>query len=108
MLSDSAILDLHSLAAQGKFAPSGEILKVIEHLNVVNPKFKTFIENHKNLTEKESIICALIRLQFLPSEISVLLNASINSITNYRTSINKKLFNIKGTKGLEYKLISNT
>ncbi len=108
LLSDSAILDLHSLAAQGKFAPSGEILKVIEHLNVVNPKFKTFIENHKNLTEKESIICALIRLQFLPSEISVLLNASINSITNYRTSINKKLFNIKGTKGLEYKLISNT
>ena len=57
-----------------------------------------------NLTDKEKLVAMLVKLRFLPSEISVLLNLSSQRVSNMRSSINKKLFKQSGTKSLDFNL----
>ncbi|MBQ5606568.1 MAG: hypothetical protein IIU87_05075, partial [Prevotella sp.] len=58
------------------------------------------------LSEREIIVCILIKLKFMPSEMAILFDCSKQIITNIRTSINHKLFNQEGTKTLDYNLKS--
>lgn len=54
-----------------------------------------------NLTYRETRVCMLIKLRFIPSEIRVLLNLSSQQATNTRSSINKKLFGKESAKSLD-------
>jgi len=76
---------------------------------IVNDKLPLFMQQiHSDkycLTEKEIRTTILIRLRFIPSEISVLLCLSMQRITNIRSSINKKIFKGQGTKSLDFNIL---
>lgn len=96
---------LHNLSTQGKEATHDELHKLIDTAKDAFPEFFDAItDNEKGLSEREIIICVLIRFQFIPSEIAVLTNHSYQSITNIKTTINKKLFRQQGAKSLEANL----
>ena len=56
------------------------------------------------LTDKEKIVAILVKLRFLPSEITVLLNLSSQRVSNMRSFINKKMFRQSGSKSLDFNL----
>ena len=101
VLSSTIVRRLHKLASVGKIASNAEwndLHKIVSsHLSNFYEKLK----KHKELTEKELNVCLLIRLRFLPSEVSILLGLTSQRISNIRNSINLKLFDEKGTKSLD-------
>ncbi|HJD11058.1 MAG TPA: hypothetical protein H9922_07920 [Candidatus Phocaeicola caecigallinarum] len=58
-------------------------------------KLNTYTEQ---LSTQERIVCLLVKLNFIPSEISVLLGISKQRITNIRSALNQKLFGERGCK----------
>lgn len=98
-------IKLHTLAAKGHEATENELAKVSMLVKNELTSFHATINapEHK-LNEREIYVCVLIRLCFIPSEIAVLLNLSLQSITNIRSRINKKLFNQDGTRQLDTRL----
>ena len=104
-MDNPIIQKLHDLASKGKDAP--------EYLLY---EFKTVEENHDpnyfkkvsnpmfELTQKEILVTLFIKDRFLPSETACLMGVTLQRITNIRRTINKKMFNQKGTKSLESNL----
>ena len=102
MLQNPIVSQLHLLASQ-----------VIVPTHAQWQEFREFAEEHLSvfyqhinrcdigLTNQEIIISILVRLQFIPTEQAALLDVSKQRITNLRSSINQKLFGIKGSKNLE-------
>lgn len=104
-LLDSRIIHhLHQSANKAQMATSAEWNDfkdiVSEHL----PDFYQKITTHKDLTDKEVLVCMLSKLRFIPSEIVILLGSTSQRITNIRSSINMKLFQEKGAQSLEANL----
>ena len=98
---------LHSLSAQGKMATQDELDGLVTIAQNVFQKFhQTITDPTKRLSNREIITCILIRFKFIPSEIAVLTNNSYQQITNLKSSINKKLFDKKGAKTLDFHLMS--
>ncbi len=96
---------LHSLAAKGNDATEYELTAATALVGNMLPEFYNTINLPEyKLTEREIKLCVLIRLNFIPSEIAVLFNLSLQRITNIRSSINKKLFNQNGTKQLDSRM----
>ena len=96
---------LHLLAAKGDAATEQELSAVIALTKNILPDFYNIITLPKyKLKEREIKVCAMIRLNFIPSEIAVLLNISLQRITNIRSCINMKLFKKSGTKELDSRL----
>ena len=56
------------------------------------------------LTDKEWKVCLLVKLNFIPSELTVLLNLSKQRVTNIRTNLNKKLFGESGSRTFDANL----
>jgi DNA-binding CsgD family transcriptional regulator len=54
------------------------------------------MEKSAMLSEEEYMVCVLVRFNFIPSEISSLLNLSSQTVTNIRTRLLKKLFGVSG------------
>ena len=50
------------------------------------------------LTNQEWKVCLLVKLNFIPSELTVLLNLSKQRVTNIRTRLNQKLFGESGSR----------
>lgn len=107
MLHCDIVNELHCLADRGMPASvsnwsaltgltSQHLVKFHQHLSA--PQYA--------LSEREIIVCILIKLKFMPSEMAILFDCSKQIITNIRTSINHKLFNQEGTKTLDYNLKS--
>ena len=55
------------------------------------PEFYAKLTAYK-LTDQEWKVCLLVKLNFIPSELTVLLNLSKQRVTNIRTRLNQKLF----------------
>ena len=56
------------------------------------------------LTDKEWKVCLLVKLNFIPSELTVLLGLSKQRVTNIRTNLNKKLFGESGSRTFDANL----
>lgn len=56
------------------------------------------------LTNQEWKICLLVKLNFIPSELTVLLNLSKQRVTNIRTRLNQKLFGESGSRTFDANL----
>lgn len=95
---------LHKLACTGKIATNQELDAATELIRECSPTFYDALTSHHNLTRIEQYLCILTRLHFIPSEIGCLLHLSSQRITNMRSSINMRIFNVKGAKGLENNL----
>ena len=95
MLTSACVFSLHRLASRGQMAPESnwhELSQLI--VNHDTPLIKLL--NHGDLNAKERHICMLIRLRFIPSELSALLGISPQSVTNMRQRLLQKLFHEKG------------
>ena len=66
------------------------------------PDFIRFISAPgKGLTDREYLVAILVKLHFIPSELSLLLGVGSQQITNIRSKINSKLFGKGGAKTLD-------
>ena len=66
------------------------------------PDFIRFISApDKGLTDREYLVAILVKLHFIPSELSLLLGVGSQQITNIRSKINSKLFGKGGAKTLD-------
>ena len=105
LLNCDMIKHLHNLACKGACATDTEFGKLIELTSHHLSTFHDYITAPKHsLSEREIIVCILIKLRFTPSEIAVLLECSKQVVSNIRTNINHKLFYQEGTKSLDYNL----
>lgn len=106
ILSCEVAEHLHALSAKGKQATQDEfeILKSISKSGFPS-FFSKITEERAGLTDKEVIVCTLIRFRFIATEIAILTGLSPQRITNLKATINKKLFNTQGAKTLGRKLI---
>lgn len=60
--------------------------------------------NEAQLTDQEWKVCLLVKLNFIPSELTVLLNLSKQRVTNIRTRLNQKLFGESGSRTFDANL----
>ncbi len=107
LLNSPIVSQFHKLASTVK-KPSWSQWEELEQV-VKNdlPQFVDMIRHHKVfLTEQEIMICLLVRLQFIPTEIAALLNVSKQRVTNLRSDINMKLFGEKGSKTLDANIMA--
>lgn len=97
MCESQIIIHLHKLAAKGKCADSNELMEFRQVLNQQQPSLmEQLLQYDYNLNLRETNIVLLIKAQFLSSEISVLLNISPQVLSNTKSKILLRLFNIKG------------
>ena len=98
LLSSDIVIKLHDLAAKGQKAGISEWNKLRGFVNAYMPNFlKVLSQKSEKLNLKETNLCILIRLQFLPSEIATLMDSSAQSLSNLRVRLLYKMFGIKGT-----------
>ena len=91
MLATDCVITLHRLASRGRQAPENSRQELYQLVANHDPSLmKTLHQSHLN--EKER----LIRLRFIPSELSVLLGISPQNVTNMRQRLLQKLFHAQG------------
>ena len=99
------VIQMHRRAAKCTLPTDVEWNNLIIFIQTQLPNFWNTINGlGYNLTDKEKLVAMLVKLRFLPSEITVLLNLSSQRVSNMRSSINKKLFKQSGTKSLDFNL----
>jgi putative tetratricopeptide repeat-containing domain protein len=95
MLATDCVITLHRLASRGRQAPENSRQELYQLVANHDPSLmKTLHQSHLN--EKERLVCLLIRLRFIPSELSVLLGISPQNVTNMRQRLLQKLFHAQG------------
>ena len=99
------VIQMHRRAAKCSSPTDVELNNLMIFTQTQLPNFWNTINGlGYNLTDKEKLVAMLVKLRFLPSEITVLLNLSSQRVSNMRSSINKKLFKQSGTKSLDFNL----
>lgn len=104
LLDSHIIRHLHKSASKAHMATSGEWNNLKETVSKYLPDFYHVVAYHKELSDKEFLVCILSKLRFIPSEMVVLLGSTPQRITNIRSTINMKFFHEKGAQGLEANL----
>ncbi len=98
ILSQDPIPLLHKYAANGTQLTSDEDIRQL--LSLVRKTLPSFLEEIErrggNLKQIQRLVCILVKLRFLPSEICVLLNMSSSSLSNMRKRLLKRLFDENG------------
>ena len=98
LLSSDIVILFHNMAVKGQKASISEWNKLRGFVNAYMPNFfKVLSQKSEKLNLKETNLCILIRLQFLPSEIATLMDSSAQSLANLRVRLLYKMFGIKGT-----------
>lgn len=95
-LLDSEIVNTFKNKAKGKLhepIPNEEEWNsLISLFSQCMPIFYNSISASEKLSQQEQRVCILIRLLFAEGEIAVLMNTSIQRVTNIKARVNKKLF----------------
>lgn len=95
MVTSDCVFTLHRQAARGEMATDSLWQALNQLMASHDPHLFNLLITH-NLNDKERHICMLIRLRFIPSELSTLLGISPQNATNLRQRLLVKLFNAKG------------
>lgn len=90
------VLQFHKLAAQSRIPKTEEWMELRKELNRYYPDFIPSLLHKATLNYKETGVCILTKLRFIPSEMAVLLSTSIQNISTMRARLNMKLYNKKG------------
>lgn len=99
LLQYDIIKQLHKYACRLTLPSDEEWNEFEKAVKTFLPDFYTKLSSYADrLNEKEWRICMLTKLNFIPSEISSLLNLSKQRITNLRNDLNLKLFSKNGAK----------
>ena len=105
--SSEILLLLHKHARRAHRPNQTEWQELIKLTISKLPDFYNRItEKEKRLTEQEIIACILIRLGFIPTELSALFGFTKQRASNIRRSINLKLFDSRDTKQLDKNITS--
>ena len=100
--SSEILLILHNHARRSHRPNQAEWQELIKVAQNKLPRFYSIIADaDKELTEQEIIVSILIRLGFIPTEISALFGFTIQRASNLRRKINIKLFHSNDTKQLD-------
>ena len=100
--SSEILLILHNHARRSHRPNQAEWQELIKVAQNKLPRFYSIIaDDDKELTEQEIIVSILIRLGFIPTEISALFGFTIQRASNLRRKINIKLFHSNDTKQLD-------
>ena len=82
---------LHKKASTGKPATDVEIQEIHRLIDEHFPGFISEIENHVGkMTYKQTSLCILTKLYFIPSEVSILLQMRYQAVSNMRSRIAQK------------------
>ena len=93
--------ELRQLARHGQLASKEQWAALRQFMQESQPCFYNKVNDRRAvLTYQETDVCLLTREGFTPQEIAVLLGVSQQRITNLRASINRKLFQRQGSKGI--------
>ena len=98
LLMSEIVIRFHDMAAKGQKASTSEWNKLRGFVNAYMPDFiKTLSDKDERINLKETNLCILIRLQFIPSEIATLMDSSAQSLSNLRVRLLRKMFDMEGT-----------
>lgn len=87
---------LHESAARGKKASDPELNELINLMEIKAKNFIYALDKDKNrLSYHDLLICLLVKLRFLSSEICILIGVSSQNLTNTRARLLKKIFHVK-------------
>lgn len=96
LLSDASVIALHRMASRGQMAQA-EAWQALQRLvRERDPRFWMALHRLPELSDRELHACLLIRLRFLPTELSALLAVTPQAVTNLRVRLLQKLFGISG------------
>lgn len=96
LLNDNIVIHLHHLATTGRTPADSDWQLLTDTLTRYAPKYMQVITDCPMLNPKEIHTAHLIRLRFIPSEISVLTATSAQTVTNIRGRLLQKIFHVKG------------
>lgn len=89
------------LSFKGQQPTHDEWEQMAQHVFLCYPGFKDFLSKHATLiNDKEYKTCLLIRIGFKPSNIGAMIDVSASYITELRTKMLQKLFNLSGSSKL--------
>ena len=105
VFDNPVVIQMHRHAAKCTSPSDVEWNNLMTFTQTMLPNFwNTINDVDYALTDKEKIVAILVKLRFLPSEITVLLNLSSQRVSNMRSFINKKMFRQSGSKSLDFNL----
>ena len=91
LLNAEPVYHLHSLAAKGKAATDADWQELYALMEPFLAKLGQY-----HLNARETSVCSLIKLRFIPSEIAALTVSSPQSVTNMRVRLHTKMFGTSG------------
>lgn len=103
LMESDLIKNLHDQAAHGRSAGQKDWSRLNTYVENRYPRFLSFINNlgSSSLSQNEKKVAILIKLHFLSSEISCLLDISPQNLSNIRRRLNLKLFGSSRTSELD-------
>ena len=89
---------MHHLASTGKQGSDCDWAQLRKTVNKHLPKFIPMLSSYcDSLNLRETNLCILVKLHFIPTEIAVLLNMNKQSVGNLRVRLLRKIFKIEGS-----------
>ena len=103
LMESDLIKNLHDQAAHGRSAGQKDWSRLNTYVENRYPRYLSFINNlgSSSLSQNEKKVAILIKLHFLSSEISCLLDISPQNLSNIRRRLNQKLFGSSRTSELD-------
>ena len=88
---------MHSLASIGKCGSDSDWTLLRATVNRYLPQFLPNLSEYcNNLNLRETNLCILVKLNFIPTEIAVLLSMKKQSVVNLRVRLLRKIFHVEG------------
>lgn len=96
VMTADAVLAMHRVASRGRMADDGQWQALVRLVMENDRAMATLLASHDDLSERDRQVTMLVRLRFLPGEMSALLGITPQAITNIRMRLMAKLFGEKG------------
>lgn len=106
LLNSPIVMTLHKYGAKGIIASEDDFKELLGLMENHSRNFMDALEIDKNnINRTELRICILIRLRFVPLEISNIMNLTRQNVTNIRTRLLYRIFKKKGgAKEFDYQI----
>ncbi len=105
LIQQDIVKRFHRYASKATVPSCGEWNELYAAVESLLPEFHAaLLSQETRLNEKELCVCMLTRLNFIPSEVAVLMDWSKQRVSNIRSSANKKLFNGEGSKDFDRRI----
>jgi hypothetical protein len=87
----------HSMAASGKTVSDEEWNELRRTANLLMPNYMNALHNFDyQLSLKETNVCILVKLRFVPSELCTIMNMKPSAVSNMRRRLHQSLFHQPG------------